>query len=100
MYTYKDKMNIIASFNAKHKTCYQYDVKTDTVVEEFNRRSFPQAFDRWADTVLVKSVQMFVQKLCTNDSVIYYTINITSNKGHHNENTSLYSRFCNLCIFC
>lgn len=56
MYTYKDKMNIIASFNAKHKTCYQYDVKTDTVVEEFNRKSFPQAFDRWADTVLVKSV--------------------------------------------
>jgi hypothetical protein len=56
MYTYKDKMNIIASFNAKHKTCYQYDVKTDTVVEEFNRKSFPQAFDRWADTILVKSV--------------------------------------------
>ena len=41
MYTYKDKMNIIASFNAKHKTCYQYDLKTDTVVEEFNRKSFP-----------------------------------------------------------
>lgn len=56
MYTYKDKMNIIASFNAKHKTCYQYDLKTDTVVEEFNRKSFPQAFDRWADTVLVKSI--------------------------------------------
>lgn len=55
MYTYKDKMNIIASFNAKNKTYYQYDKKTDTVVEEFNRKSFPQTFDRWADTLLVKS---------------------------------------------
>ena len=58
MYTYKDKMNIIASFNAKHKTCYQYDeeyVTKDKEKIEFNRKSFPQAFDRWADTILVKS---------------------------------------------
>ena len=55
-YINEDEKYIIALFNAKHKTCYQYDVKTDTVVEEFNRKSFPQAFDRWADTVLVKSV--------------------------------------------
>lgn len=54
MYTYKDKMNIVANFNAKNKTCYQYDVKTDTVIEEFNRKSFPLTFDRWANTVLLK----------------------------------------------
>lgn len=52
MYTYKDKMNIIASFNAKHKTFYQYDVKTDSVIEEFNRKSFPQSFDRWFDALV------------------------------------------------
>lgn len=54
MYSYKDKMNIVASFNAKNKTCYQYDAKTDTVIEEFNRKSFPQAFDIWLETVLMK----------------------------------------------
>ena len=54
MYTYKDKMSIVANFNAKNKTCYQYDVKTDTVIEEFNRKSFPLTFDRWANTVLTK----------------------------------------------
>jgi len=48
-------MNIIASFNAKNKTCYQYDVKTDTVIEEFNRKSFPQTFDRWIDTIVNKA---------------------------------------------
>lgn len=55
MYTYKDKMNIVASFNAKNKTCYQYDVKTDTVTEEFNRKSFPQTFERWSQNVLLKN---------------------------------------------
>lgn len=54
MYTYKDKMNIVANFNAKNKTCYQYVVKTDTVIEEFNRKSLPLKFDRWTNTVLTK----------------------------------------------
>lgn len=51
MYTYKDKINIISHYNATHKTCYQYDVKTDTVIEEFNNKSFPVLFDRWFDVV-------------------------------------------------
>jgi len=55
MYTYKDKMNIIANFNAKNKTCYQYDVKTDTVIEEFNRKSFPLTFESWSNTVLIRN---------------------------------------------
>lgn len=53
MYTYKDKMNIVADFNAKNKTYYQYDAKTNTVIEEFNRKSFPILFEKWFDAVTV-----------------------------------------------
>lgn len=51
MYTYKDKINIVSHYNASHKTCFQYDAKTDSVIEEFNSKSFPQSFDRWNETV-------------------------------------------------
>lgn len=51
MYTYKDKINIVSNYNAIHKTCYQYDAKTDTVIEEFNRKSFPVLFERWNTNV-------------------------------------------------
>lgn len=47
MLTSKDKIDIITTYNQVHKTFYRYNVKNDTVIEDFNRKSFPTSFDNW-----------------------------------------------------
>lgn len=47
MLTYKDKLDIVSTYNQTHKTFYRYNVKNDTVIEDFNRKSFPTSFDNW-----------------------------------------------------
>lgn len=51
MLTINDKKNIVAEYNYNNKTCFKYDYKTDSVIEEFNRKSFPVQFSTWYSSV-------------------------------------------------
>lgn len=42
-----EKRQIIAEYNYKNKTYFRYDLKTDSVIEEFNSKSVPITFDEW-----------------------------------------------------
>lgn len=42
-----EKRQIIAEYNYKNKTYFRYDMKTDSVIEEFNSKSVPITFDEW-----------------------------------------------------
>lgn len=53
MLTINDKKRIVSEYNMKNKTCYTYDFKTDTVIEEFNRMSFPILFETWQSRIKV-----------------------------------------------
>lgn len=46
MYTEKDKVNIVAKYNAEHKTYYRYLPKYDQVIDDFTR-AWPQSFTTW-----------------------------------------------------
>ena len=56
MLTIADKKNFVAQYNLHNKTCYQYDFKTDTVIQEFNSKSFPRKFDDWKASVTAATV--------------------------------------------
>lgn len=42
-----EKRQIVAEVNFRNKTCFRYDYKTDTVIEDFNKESRPMPFDVW-----------------------------------------------------